>query len=314
MSQVWKVDALGGFMYSLNLSKVLRYAVQPMIQFRQFADIHDASMQGKKKGDTFHWNVYSDVATDGGSLDETQNMPSTNFSITQGELTISEYGNSVPYTEKLDNLSEHDVKTIINKVLKFDTAKTLDRAAHAQFDSTVVTFSPTGGTSTTAITVEVGGATITNDVAMNSAHVKAIVDVMKERNVPTYMGGDYVAVGRPTTYRTFKNELEDVHKYVDEGFRMILNGEIGRYEGTRFVEQTNIASESWTNGKSDAVYFFGDDTVAEAIACAEEVRGKIPTDYGRSRGVAWYYLGGFGIVHNESDGVQNRIFKWDSAT
>lgn len=26
------------------------------------------------------------------------------------------------------------------------------------------------------------------------------------------------------------------------------------------------------------------------------------------------YLGGFGIVHNESDGAQNRIIKWDTLT
>ena len=29
------------------------------------------------------------------------------------------------------------------------------------------------------------------------------------------------------------------------------------------------------------------DTVAEAIAVPEEIRGKIPSDYGRSKGVAW---------------------------
>ena len=60
----------------------------------------------------------------------------------------------------------------------------------------------------------------------------------------------------------------------------------------------------------------GEDTVAEAIAVPEEMRGKIPGDYGRSRGVAWYYLGGFGIVHAGSGGdhVQGRIVKWESTT
>ena len=54
-----------------------------------------------------------------------------------------------------------------------------------------------------------------------------------------------------------------------------------------------------------------EDTVAEAIAVPEEVRGKIPSDYGRSRGVAWYYLGGFGIVQTAA--AQARIVAWDSA-
>jgi len=33
-----------------------------------------------------------------------------------------------------------------------------------------------------------------------------------------------------------------------------------------------------------------EDTVAEAIAVPEEIRGKIPTNYGLSRGVAWLTL------------------------
>ena len=55
---------------------------------------------------------------------------------------------------------------------------------------------------------------------------------------------------------------------------LVMNGEIGRYEGIRFVEQTNIASESWTNSLSDAIYFFGDDAVAEGIVVPEEIRAK----------------------------------------
>ena len=49
--QVWVTDSLGGFTYSDNLSEVLRMAVQPLCKFRQFADIKDAAVQGKGKGD-----------------------------------------------------------------------------------------------------------------------------------------------------------------------------------------------------------------------------------------------------------------------
>lgn len=38
---------------------------------------------------------------------------------------------------------------------------------------------------------------------------------------------------------------------------------------------------------------------------------KYKSDYGRSKGVAWYYLGGFGIVHTLATNC--RIVKWDSA-
>ena len=111
--------------------------------------------------------------------------------------------------------------------------------------------------------------------------------------------------------RALKNDLEGVNKYTAEGYSKIASGEIGRTENIRFVEQTNIASAGWTNGKSDTVHFFGADTVAEGIVVPEEMRGKIPGDYGRSRGVAWYYLGGFGLVHTVA--LQARVIQWDSA-
>jgi len=58
----------------------------------------------------------SAVATQGTSLTETTTMPETNYTITQGTMTITEYGNSVPYTAKLDDLSLHPVKEVIAKV------------------------------------------------------------------------------------------------------------------------------------------------------------------------------------------------------
>lgn len=313
--QVWSTNTLGGYMYSDELSDYLRTELQPLSRFRQFADIKEG--KGTGKGELFSWNTYSDVATDGDALQETNAMPETNFTVQQSTLTVTEYGNSVPFSKKLDDLSRHPVKEVINKVLKHDARKTLDRAAYAQFASTRLVVAPTSGTSTTAVTVSAVAAgaesAITNDTAMSKEHVKAIADVMKERDITPYYQDDYFSIARPTTLRPFKNELEAIHQYTESGMQLIFNGETGRYEGIRFVEQTNIASKAWTNGKSDETFFFGADTVAEALVEPEQIRGKIPTDYGRSRGIAWYYLGGFGIVHNAAGADQNRILKWSSA-
>lgn len=310
--QLWGTNNLGGYMYSLNLSKVLRNAVQPLVKFRQFCDPKDGAY-GKNKGEKFHWNIFSDVATQGSTLTENTAMPETNFTITQGELTITEYGNSVPYSSKLDDLSEQPVKEVINKVLKNDAKKAFDIAAAAQFNLTPLWVVPTSGTSTTALTLTTNGATVTvNDVAMGKDHIKAITDLMKERNIPAYQNDDYMSIGHPSTFRNLKSELEAIHMYTETGFTMIMNGEIGRYEGVRFIEQTNIAKETWSNAKSNWAYFFGEDTVAEGVAVPEEVRGKIPSDYGRSKGIAWYYLGGFGLVHTVA--AQARIVKWASAS
>jgi len=283
--------------------------------------------KGLNSGESYNWNVYSRVATGGDTLVETTEMPETNFTITQNSLTITEYGNSVPYSGKLDDMSRHPVEEIIKKVLKVDAKETLDGGAHAQFNLTGLTVT---STSASAVTVEEGGCTLTNANALTKEHVKVIVDAMKERNIPPYLGDDYYCIAWPTTYRTFKNDLEGIAQYVETGFRHIMNGEIGRYEGTRFIEQTHVAKggavdsttwtfrnpDAWNGGVSDWAFFLGEDTVAEAVAIPEEIRGKIPTDFGRSRGIAWYYLGGFGIVHagSAADSYDNcRIMKWESA-
>lgn len=333
--QVWAVNSLGGYMYSLNLSDELRMAVQPMVKFRQFCDVKDASQQGKKKGDIFTWDVYQDVANRAPqTLAETNTMPETNYTIVQGTLTMNEGGNSVPYSGKLDDLSKHPVKTIIQKVLKNDATKWFDASAHAQFNATPLRVVPaSSGTSTTSLSLTTNGtATGTNTIAFQKEHAKLVTDLMKERNIPAYTGDDYYALGWPSTFRRLKNDLETLHQYTPEGLTMIMNGEIGRYENQRYVEQTNIpkggaansttfnaftgVADAWDTGLSDWIFFFGADTVAEAIATPEEMRGKIPTDYGRSKGVAWYYLGGFGLVHplDSANNSRNaRIVKWDSA-
>ena len=108
--QVWGTNADGGYMYSDELSDFLRTQLQPLSRFRQFADIKEG--KGTGKGENFNWNIYSDVQTPGGALTETDAMPETKFTITQGTLTINEYGNSVPFTKKLDDLSRQYVENL----------------------------------------------------------------------------------------------------------------------------------------------------------------------------------------------------------
>ena len=309
--QVWYTDTLGGYMYAPNLSKVLRMAVRPTTKFRQFTDAKDAGLKVKHAGEAYHWNVYSKVANQGGQIAENEAMPETNFTITQGTMTVTEYGNSVPFSQKLDDLSAQPVKDIINKVLKEDARIAFDQGAHAQFNKTPLRVVAANGTDAAAVTLYTNGTvTGTNNVTLNLDHAKAIEDLMKERNIPPYEGDDYFCVAHPSTFRPFKNQFEALAKYTGEGFAKLVNGEAGKFGNTRYVEQTAIPKANWANGKSNWAYWFGADTAVEGIVTPEEMRGKIPTDYGRSMGIAWYYLGGFGIVH--TDPVQARIVKWDS--
>ncbi len=168
---------------------------------------------------------------------------------------------------------------------------------------------------------------VTNNIELGKEHVNLIEDTMRERNIPPYQGTDYICISRPTTLRPLKDDLETIHQYTETGLAMIFEGEKGRYGGMRFVEQSGIpaggaedsttfnpytnVSDGWNNAKSSWAFFFGGDTVLECLVIPEEIRAKIPEDFGRSKAIAWYFLGGYGLVH--TDATNARILKWDSA-
>lgn len=323
----WATPAEGGYMYADELSDYLRVALQPLTKFRQFAEPDEGSIdKGLHAGATYTWNVYGDVATQGRQLTENNPMPETSFTVGQSSLTVTEFGNSVPSTQKVTALARHDVEKIIDKALKNDARKALDIATWEQFNACQLRVA--SATSASSVTLTTNASTVTtNNIALGSGHIKAIADIMQERDIPGFYEDDYVCLSHPTTLRTFKNELETLNQYTDQGIARIANGEVGRYEGFRFVHQNFIpkggaidtttfdpytkTADAWNNGLSSWAFFFGGDTINEAMVIPEEIRAKMPGDFGRSKGLAWYYLGGFGIVHTAA--AQSRIVKWDSA-
>ena len=327
--QLWSVPAQGGYLYSDELSNVLRIKAQPLTKFRQFADAKDGAQKGLNAGDQFTWNVVSDIGTQGHKLNESAPMPESNFTVDPKTLTVTEFGNSVPYTGKLESLAKQDVVDIIDQVLKHDARKAFDYETWNQMNQTPLRVASTDATSAGAIVVTTNSSTATtNDAALNKNHVKNISDEMKERNIPPYgTTDDYYSIAEVSTYRNFKDDLETIQQHTPEGFHMIMYGEIGRYESIRFVEQTHIpgggaidsttynaltgVADPWDNAKSSWAFFFGGDTVTEAVVIPEEIRAKLPGDYGRAKGIAWYYIGGFSLVHDTA--ANARIMKWDSA-
>lgn len=331
---VWSTPSRGGYLYADNLDKHLRMALQNTCKFRAFADPKEDAL-GLHKGNTYRWDRISTIANRGGPIGELQRMPESQATVGQSELTITEYGNSVPYTNLLDLQSELSVKDAIDQVLRDDARGTLDRMVAFEFFQTPLRVSPASGTSTTEIVLTTNSvASTTNNVALGTGHVKAITDTMKDRNIPAYDGDDYAAISHASTLTNLRDQMESIHQYTETGINLIFRGEIGRYRNARFVEQTEVpkghaydaqfsesaasanfiysaTNDPWNNAKSSWCIFFGADTVVEAPAVPEEVRAKIPEDFGRSHGLAWYYLGGAGLTHSDAENA--RCVMWDSA-
>lgn len=99
---------------------------------------------GKNRGDTFYFSRAGNVATAGAQLVETQTIPVTKVPLSQGNIAVAEYGNSISFTGKVAALSEIDIERIILQPLKNDAAKVLNSAAMTQFKATYVQYTPTG--------------------------------------------------------------------------------------------------------------------------------------------------------------------------
>ncbi len=294
----------GGFLARPDLSKKLRHAAQPMMKADQFTSVESAF--GKNKGETFFFSRAGNVAVAGGALVETQTIPVTSVPLTQGSITITEYGNSISFTGKVEALSEIAMDRIIVKPLRNDAAKVLNAAAIAQFRATFVQYTPSGTDAAPTGTWDTDG-TISNAATrhIQAADVYNIVEYMVGTLfVPPYSGNDFVCLCHPGFARMLRQDPDwsEVANYAWSGtkdnpqYRGYYD-EIGRFHGVRFVLDSHglSATLGGTSWKGEGI-FFGDDAVMKAVAIPLEIREKIPGDYGRDQGMAWYFLGGYKIV------------------
>ena len=307
-----------GYLHEDKLSDKLRYYLTPMCKFRQFADIKEAF--GKGQGDSVDYRMITNVAHGANTMGllEHKLMPEDHFQIKTDQLCLKEYGNSIPFTGKAKVLSKWDVEDIIRKLLARDAANTIDSAVEMEFDQTLIRY--VGVNPIHGHWFYNGWPGTGNGHGLHAYHVKEMIDSMVEREVPTYDGDDYVCLGTTFALRHLKDELEPYNYYTQDGRKPILNGEIGRYYHCRFVEVNHgMSAAAFVNGQSSEAYFFGADTVMEAIAVPEEVRVKETSDYRRRQGLAWYMIAGWKLQWGDRrdatmDWRQSRIIKWDSGT
>jgi N4-gp56 family major capsid protein len=300
--QLFSVNSLGGYLTNNELSQQLRYKAQTMQKFRQFVDMEPTA--GAGRGEKVFFNKISNISTAGGSLVETNTIPKNNYTITQGTLTIVEYGNSIPYTQKVKTLSEVSVPETIKEVLMNDMRVVLDSAAATQFMTNDYIATITNTATTTFGTAGLAVATATAN--MSDKNVRDIVDKMKTLLIPTREDDNYVCIASTNSIRGLYDFFET--KVSQTAMDALYRGEVGRYYKTRFIEETNFLSNATGSGSIfGEACFFGKDAVREGVAIPEEIRVGIPSDFGRDNGIAWYGLLGFQQVWDFSTDGQTRI-------
>lgn len=310
MAQLYSVNTLGGNWSVPDLTQRLRSVSQPMFRLRSHIDAFEA--QGLNNGDTWLYDITGNVATQGGTLVETETIPETDFVTRQGTGTVTEYGNSIGYTFKLNAMGQFSVPTVVEQKLRDDMVKVIESAAGDAFattdyiavvDSTAATISTNGTASATASA---------NGTAQNHRY---IVDDMKKKLVPFYDGSNYVCVASINYLSGFHADTGaggwiDISKYTDTRVNNIFAGEVGSFYMTRFVEENGYLSNTiGASSNKGQAFYIGADNVYEAVSVPEEIRVKTSIDYGRDLGLAWYAILGWQLVWDYSlDGEQHVLF------
>lgn len=300
--QLFGTNSLGGFFTNNQLSSQIRYKAQTLQKFRQFVDMEPAA--GANRGNKVFFDKISNISTSGGTLTETDTIPKRNYTITQGTLTMTEYGNSIPFTLKVKTLSDIQVPETIKTVLMNDMRVVLDSAAAVQFMTNDYVATITNTATTTFGTA--GLALATAGANMSDKNVRDIIDRMKTLLIPKREDDNYACIASTNSVRGVYDFFEAKAQLTS--MDPLYRGEVGSYYGCRFVEETNyLSNATGTNSVFGEACFFGADAVREGVAIPEEIRVGIPTDFGRDQGIAWYALLGFQQVWDFSTDGQTRI-------
>lgn len=311
----WTYDAPTGVYKNHAMSEQLRFAAIVETKFMQF--VTPEAGYGKKRGESVTITRISRLAIPtSGVLQENINIPEDVLSMTTVSITVVEWGRSVPYTSLSQDLAEFNMENIVQRALKDQMKVVLDNAAASAFKTGQIKATMTGVSS---VNFDTNGTVSQTALAnLNMYGVEQIRDYMYTTlNVPPFEGDDYICLVSTKAKRGVMNDpaWEPWHRYTDPEAK--YNSEIGRMENIRFIEINNTGALSANPGASQTVQgeavFFGADAVAMAIAEDPELRARIPQDYGRSRGVAWYGILQFGLVWTTSNAGEARVVHLTSA-
>jgi N4-gp56 family major capsid protein len=245
------------------------------------------------------------------TLPERELMPEDTFTLSTATIPVKEMGRAVPYTSLADELSTYSLESPIQEALRDQMHAVLDTSAANAMKVTPVKYTPTGTTATPTSLISTtgtpGAQASRNFMAYDAGEIR---DYMYDTLLtPGWTSDEYIGIFRSLALRGIKNDpnWEVWHQYADPDAK--YNSEIGKFEGIRFIE-TNHARALGKVGPGGILgegVVFGKEAIAMAEAMTPELRAKIPEDYGRKKGIAWYGIVGFGSVWGSANAGECRV-------
>jgi N4-gp56 family major capsid protein len=271
---------------------------QPRLRFAQFAK--KRTDLNSNAGSSIEFTKYSSI-TKGGKLTEGVSIDEKAMNNSRVSIPVDEYGNAVTISEKALQLSMHNELQEASIALANDMSQVLDTELMNVALSTTNTIYGNGKAN--------AGALVEGD-GFTARTVKDVVEKLGTNNAPKFEGAYYVCIAHPHQLRQLRDDPNwvDAHKYVETGVGNLYMGEVGMYEGVRFVETTNVPANDAVESQLkfginiptwEAV-IFGENSYAWAEALPVEMRESEIKDYGRMHGIAWYAIWGFGLIEEKN--------------
>ncbi|MBQ3019139.1 MAG: N4-gp56 family major capsid protein [Clostridia bacterium] len=168
------------------------------------------------------------------------------LNVDEVEATLAQYGDYVEITDILDLTGIDPVATETSELLGEQAGGTID---------TVVRDIVCAGTN-----VQYAGGVGSSSAVVakiSSEEVKKAARTLKKANAPTLEGGAYIGIVDPDISFDLQNDplWQDVSKY--NGGANIMDGEIGKLGGVRFIETTETLTKE--GGKVHCAMIIGKD-------------------------------------------------------
>jgi hypothetical protein len=308
MSMNFGSNTYGGYSATASIDAELRQRATHTTYFEQMT--LGCASYGKHRSGSLLIDKIGRLVTplNTAGIGEVDPVPETNFPIVQTTITVTEYANSVSWTERLDTFSQFPIGQMVALALRQDQIEGIDKVAYAAYSLGRVYYTPltasTGVFSTTGTAGGVAGS------LMTPFHVRDVSDYLRTNSIPALSEGCYFCIGHVDHVRGIKDSTEflDVSKYHQPD--KLFYSEVGKYAAVRFVEENNATSSpSGTNTVGFAEgFYFGADNCLQAVAQAPHLRYGIPQDFGRDRREASFYMGGFVLAWRyDTDSEEHQV-------
>lgn len=289
------------------------FSYRPELFFDSWATVKPTNQTQPGSQVTFTKFDDLDVATD--SLDERTDVDAVTFGDSQITVTIEEYGNVVKNTRFLQATSYIPIDPVVANVLGYNAGESIDSIVRdiLYADSN----SGFGDINITRVAEDGDRDDTTPDDTLEAKHVRRARAALRRRHVPTF-NGHYAAAIHPDVSVDLREETgaaawRDPQVYGTSQGR-IWNGEIGIFEGVRFIETPR--AKVWEGegaGAEDSeadVYgtlFVGQQALAKAVPVVAGfgdqpriVPGPVTDHLRRFVPLGWYHVVGYGRFREDS--------------